>query len=103
MAFVIIHIGEIFNPQTEFSHKAKALRYKVGRPPVARDGTTFIRRYLITINDELFCSTEYTSRLTAGKHIHVIQLDDAINSLPQDWRRDKFNELILTQRVGRSR
>ena len=82
MSFFVIHIGEVFNPQTEFSHKAKALRYKVGRPPVARDGTTFIRKYIITENDELFCTSEYASKLSAGRHIHVFQMDDALLASP---------------------
>ena len=63
----------------------------------------YIRRYIITENDELFCSTEYSSRITAGRHIHLFQTDDVINSLPFDWKRDKFNELILAFRPGKCR
>ena len=39
--------------------------------------------------------------LANKKFVHVIQVDDCILGTVQDYRREKFNEMVLPDRCGR--
>ena len=105
LAAVVVHIGESFNPEQDINHKNKAERYKVGvpfeKPTMQNNRSKYYRCYLITNNDELIATNEYSCMLANRKFVHVIQVDDCIHGQVQDWRREKFNELVLLDRRGR--
>ena len=78
-------------------------RYKLGRPKRARDGSTYNAYYSITNNDELIVTSEYACKLAGGRHTYVLEIIDSSEDFPMDWKREKFNELVLAERAGRFR
>ena len=58
---------------------------------------------MITVNDELIATNEYSCMLANRKFVHVFHVDDCILGTVQDWRREMFNEMVLSDRRGRSK
>ena len=67
----VVTVGDTLNSEDDVLDRIWALNRGIKPPKAAYDGSAYLSRYEITINDEPLNVSEYCTRIACGTSTHV--------------------------------